>query len=159
MNDHQVKIGDARTVSVERNKGVIVRTEHILGRLVSPSPSIPLMLRSLILPAVLLASSKAFTSNAMFRNKSSLMIDRDQAPPPNLTVTLQWCASTATPNMRTDRLSYTRVCLSFTFRLSLEPKWFRFEWVSDEPVYCSLRRAQRCDLLNSQTFTTKAIPS
>ena len=40
-NVHQVKVGDVGTVNVERNKGAIVRKEHILGRLVSPSPSIP----------------------------------------------------------------------------------------------------------------------
>ena len=92
-------------------------------------------------------SSKAFTSNAVFRNKSSLMIDRDQATP-SLTVTLlqkpQICE-------QTDFLTLECAVIHLS-----EPKWLRFKWVSDEPVCCSPRRAQRCDLLNSQTFTTKS---
>jgi len=71
MNAHQVKIGDVGTVSVERNKGAIVRKEHILGRLVSPSPSIPLMLCSLILLAVLLAS-QAMALNFTSRTGSTV---------------------------------------------------------------------------------------
>ena len=95
MNVHQVKIWDIGTVSLERNKGAIVRWKHrVLGRLASPS--IPLMLHSLILPAVLLAD-QAMTLNFTFAYVPGFFAQDDLDADPNVIgpVSEMWLAGCA----------------------------------------------------------------
>ena len=83
MNVHQVKIGDVGTVSLERNKGAIALKMYILGRPVPLSPFIPLIPRSLILPAVPL-TDQAMALNFTFAYVPGFFAQDDLNANPNV---------------------------------------------------------------------------